>query len=334
MVRSLAVMSDDGSNGGVAGPDDSSTGSDASTASAAAYASSDPASFNGYEIWPDSMQSAIASMGSTTDGLTGAMTELQSLSLSPAAFGGVGSAVSDAYGRLVDATGTGVSTVIQGLSGYNTRLNSALDSYVNADGQVGDMYNGLTDPAQTGATTGTPATDATSATDATTTTDATPAADPLANGRAMTEQFEGRREHVYTDTLGHPTVGIGFNLDRADARDRLAAVGADYDAVRAGTADLTDTQINALYAGDYAAARQKAADIVGPGFYSLSQARQDVVTDMTFNMSSKVRGFNTMLNNLRSGDYSGAADAMLDSRWAHQVGNRADADARMMRDGQ
>jgi GH24 family phage-related lysozyme (muramidase) len=299
-----------------------SAASDVSAAAAAGEASTDTAPFNGFEVWPDAMQSAITSMGSTTDGLTDAVNELQSLFLSPAAFGDVGSAVGDAYGKLVDATGTGVSTVIQGLRDYITRLNSALSSYVNADYHVGDTYSGLTEPAQTGATTGTPA------------TDAIPAADPLANGRAMTEQFEGRRQHVYTDTLGHPSVGIGFNLDRADARDRLAAVGADYDAVRAGTADLTDAQINALYASDYAAARQQAADIVGPSFNSLTQARQDVITDMTFNMSGKVRGFRTMLSHLRSGDYSGAADAMLDSRWAHQVGNRADADARMMRDGQ
>ena len=315
MVRRLAVMSVESSYGGEAGLDGSSFDGATSAAS-------------GFEVWPGAMQSVIASMVSTTDGLTGAMNELQSLFLSPAAFGDVGSAVGDAYGKLVDATGSVVSTVIQGLSDYNTRLDSALSSYINADRQVGDTYSGLTGPAPAGASTGTPAADATPA------TNATPAADPLAHGRAMTEQFEGRKKHVYTDTLGHPSVGIGFNLDRGDARDRLAAVGADYDAVRAGTADLTDAQIDALYTSDYAAARQQAASIVGPSFDSLSQARQDVLTDMTFNMNSKVRGFSTMLSHLRSGDYSGAADAMLDSRWAHQVGNRADADARMMRDGQ
>ena len=42
---------------------------------------------------------------------------------------------------------------------------------------------------------------------------------------------EGYKPRVYIDTEGHPTVGIGFNLDRSDARRRLSAVGANYDKI-------------------------------------------------------------------------------------------------------
>ena len=52
---------------------------------------------------------------------------------------------------------------------------------------------------------------------------------------------------VYIDTEQHPTVGIGFNLDRSDARRHLSAVGANYDQIRTGSATLTDYQIRTLF---------------------------------------------------------------------------------------
>src|SRR6187551_1498786 len=32
--------------------------------------------------------------------------------------------------------------------------------------------------------------------------------------KAQLERHEGNRSKVYNDTAGHPTIGIGFNLDR------------------------------------------------------------------------------------------------------------------------
>ena len=58
---------------------------------------------------------------------------------------------------------------------------------------------------------------------------------------------EGYKPRVYIDTEGHPTVGIGFNLDRSDAKQRLDAVDANYDKIRAGSVTLTDYQIRTLF---------------------------------------------------------------------------------------
>lgn len=51
----------------------------------------------------------------------------------------------------------------------------------------------------------------------------------------MVADAEGTRPCVYIDTMGHPTIGIGFNLDRSDARSICSKYGINYDAIRAGT---------------------------------------------------------------------------------------------------
>lgn len=75
------------------------------------------------------------------------------------------------------------------------------------------------------------------------------------------EEFEGFVPFVYDDASplakkkawgdsakkGRPTVGLGFNLERADARKLLAEVGADYDALLAGRTALSREQARKLF---------------------------------------------------------------------------------------
>lgn len=143
--------------------------------------------------------------------------------------------------------------------------------------------------------------------------------------RAIIAGHEGRRATVYLDQVGHPTVGIGFNLDRPDARARMRGIGADYDAVLAG-APLSDAQINALFDFNFNEALTAAREIV-PNFNSLSTNAQIVLIDMVFNMGKQgVAGFTTMLDALARKDYAGAVAGMKDSKWASQVPDRAQFD--------
>ena len=68
----------------------------------------------------------------------------------------------------------------------------------------------------------------------------------LVTAGAWIEHWEGRRYQTYTDTMGHPTVGVGFNLDANGAPAAIAALGLDYAQVRAGTQLLTDAQVDTL----------------------------------------------------------------------------------------
>jgi GH24 family phage-related lysozyme (muramidase) len=146
-------------------------------------------------------------------------------------------------------------------------------------------------------------------------------------------EYEGKRAHVYTDSVGHPTVGIGFNLDREGAADRLAELGLDFEKVKAGLEDLTDEHISALVKSDIEAALDKAGSAVG-NFGSLSDARQFVVVDMIFNLGIGGFGhFHKAIAAIEAENWEEAGAQMKDSHWYSQVGPRAEKDVQMMISG-
>ena len=78
--------------------------------------------------------------------------------------------------------------------------------------------------------------------------------DPIPDGcdaRSMISQHEGKRKCVYTDTMGHPTIGIGFNLDASGAQQAIEKLGLNYDDVRSGAQCLTESQIMDLFEPSY-----------------------------------------------------------------------------------
>ena len=152
----------------------------------------------------------------------------------------------------------------------------------------------------------------------------------LVTAAAWIEHWEGRRNKTYIDTMGHPTVGVGFNLDANGAPAAITALGLDYAQVRAGTQLLTDPQIDTLL-------QQGINQVVSvatmpiPAFNSLPSNQQIVIVDMIFNLG--LAGFSKFVQTIKAinaQDWQTASQQMQQSAWFNQVGNRAKADVDMM----
>ncbi|BCJ34172.1 hypothetical protein Athai_16750 [Actinocatenispora thailandica] len=262
-------------------------------------------STDSFQIQPQAVTENVGTVGSLLAEAGDVISELAATVLDGASFAGIGSDVAAANASLQGSQVDSLRLLHQGLQQVNQAVDASNQAYQQADRAVAAGYGDGAAAAPAGA--GSQGVD-------------------MTTDRQLRDQLaqdEDSRPHVYTDTEGHPTVGIGFNLDRGDARSRLAAVGADYDAVRAGTRDLTQDQINQLFRHDVGTAVTTARDYYA-GFDQLDPARQRVLANMAFNMGPATLGqFHQLHTALTNGDWNAAANAMQDSRWADQVGDRA-----------
>lgn len=133
------------------------------------------------------------------------------------------------------------------------------------------------------------------------------------NKQKLVEQLEvheGLRLKPYKDTVGKWTIGIGRNLEDKG---------------------ITQGEARMMLNNDIDEFVRKLESNV-PVYNRLSDCRQNVLVNMTFNMGiGGLKTFVNMLNYLQVADYHGAAKEMLNSKWAIQVGNRALELAEQMR---
>ena len=123
------------------------------------------------------------------------------------------------------------------------------------------------------------------------------------------KEDEGFRGNVYKCTAGKNTIGYGRNLDDNP---------------------LTEDEAEFLLNSDL---QKIVANLSDLPFYSrLTPQRRGVVINMTYNLGlPRFKQFKRMIAAMYLCDYELAADEMLDSKWAKQVGNRADRLAEIMR---
>jgi len=131
--------------------------------------------------------------------------------------------------------------------------------------------------------------------------------------RGMLIRHEGMRLKPYRCPAGKLTIGVGRNLED---------VG------------ITEEEAMYLLENDIKRAEQVAVQCCanhGVLFETLPDDAQLVLVNMAFNLGYKLNGFKKMFYALSLGDYEEAAKEMLDSRWARQVGKRAEELAEIMR---
>ncbi len=131
----------------------------------------------------------------------------------------------------------------------------------------------------------------------------------------MIKAHEGVVKHAYADSRGYLTIGVGRLID-----EKLGG-------------GLSDDEIDYLLANDLKRCQAEAKTY--EWFPGLNEPRQAVVISLLFNLGKpRWDKFKKAQAAIEAGDYGEAAAQMLDSRWADQVGKRADDMAGMMISGE
>jgi len=127
------------------------------------------------------------------------------------------------------------------------------------------------------------------------------------------KRHEGSRTHFYRCTSGLATIGVGRCIEE-------------------GSLGLSEDEILYLLQNDVGRCQREL--LAFSWFTDLDSVRQDAMVNLLFNLGmTRLMGFKTALSAMERADYQTAADEFMDSRWAQQVGNRADEVCEMIRTG-
>lgn len=123
---------------------------------------------------------------------------------------------------------------------------------------------------------------------------------------------EGKRNIYYPDTKGKWTIGVGHNLADKPLSDRAIFVILDD--------DVRDAELDARK--------------IFRCFDDLSDNRKCAVVNLSFNMGYRTLSiFNQFIALMEAGEFARAADDLLQTAYARQVGDRAKRVAELIRGG-
>lgn len=131
------------------------------------------------------------------------------------------------------------------------------------------------------------------------------------------EKHEGFSSKIYKCPAGYNTIGIGRNLDTNPLTDEEKEVCGDI------SKGITKDQAYYLLGNDISRC-VKELEIAFPFLYNLDVERRYALIDLCFNMGiHSLLKFKKMIAKLEILDFSGAAEELLDSKYARQVPKRA-----------
>ena len=135
------------------------------------------------------------------------------------------------------------------------------------------------------------------------------------NIEALREQLkidEGVKYEIYKDHLGYPTFGIGHLITENDPEHGKPD----------GT-EISEERVNEVFETDVAKFVSESK-ILFPDLDDLPDVAQQVIVNMAFNMGRpRLSKFKNFIAGVNDRDWTRAAEEMMDSRWATQVGDRA-----------
>ena len=112
---------------------------------------------------------------------------------------------------------------------------------------------------------------------------------------------EGYSKKVYKDTLGYPTIGIGFLVSSLELDE-----------------DVCDIILERRLKKNEEVLQRKMTNYI-----NLPTEVQNIIQNMYYQMGNRLFNFVKTLHYIESGKWRAASVEMLDSLWAKQTPNRA-----------
>ena len=123
---------------------------------------------------------------------------------------------------------------------------------------------------------------------------------------------EGVKYEVYDDHLGYKTFGIGHLVKTTDEEYGLPC-----------GAPVSEKRVNSVFDKDVETYIDESKKVFG-NLEDMPQEAQQVLVNMCFNMGApRLSQFKKFIKAIHDEDWKTASVEMLDSRWASQVGIRA-----------
>jgi len=123
---------------------------------------------------------------------------------------------------------------------------------------------------------------------------------------------EGVKYEVYDDHLGYKTFGIGHLIKSTDE---------EY-GVPVGT-PVSEERVNSVFDKDVITYIEEATKVFG-NLEEMPGEAQQVIVNMCFNMGApRLSQFKKFIRAIHDEEWTTASIEMLDSKWANQVGERA-----------